>query len=186
MSEISDTRPLAPTPAQLAIRVGGKAQVVTYEQAFGLAFSLSERKQFEPAARLFEKLEKFTDRGPRAFIMHAYCEAAALQFDRCSRPLSAAFDGERQSLASDLHNAFISYHVGIRQDAINALVDLVNRDRELPTVCLLLGDMFHALGNPKMARKCWSLAIERDWPNGAVAIVATRHLQATESAKQAS
>jgi hypothetical protein len=180
MSELSDTRPLSPLPVRLEIRIGGTTRVATYEQVFELAFALIDRKEFASAAQLFEQLEQFHDRGPRAYIMHAYCEAASLQFDRCSKPLAAAFDGEKQLLASELHNAFISYHVGIRQDAINALVRLVNGDRDLPTLCLLLGDMFRATGHSKLARKCWSLAIQRDWPNGAVAIVAQRHLQANQ------
>jgi hypothetical protein len=177
MSEHSDTKPLTPAPAILEVNVGGKVQVMSYEQAFLLACTLIDQKQFENAARLFERLQAFTDRGPRAFIMQAFCEAAALHFDNCSKPLAATFDGENQSLAADLHNAFISYHVGIRQDAITSLADLVNRHRDLPTICLLLGDMFRGMGKPGMARKCWTLAVKRDWPNGAVAIVAARHMQ---------
>jgi hypothetical protein len=177
MSEHSDTRPLAPAPAQVNVNLGGSIRVVSYEQAFVLAFALVDQKRYEHAARLFELLEQFTDRGPRAFIMQAFCEAAASRFDDCSKPLAATFHGDDQSIAAELHNAFISYHVGIRQDAIAALADIVNRNRELPTVCLLLGDMFHAKGNTESASKCWSLAIQRDWPNGSVAIVAARHMR---------
>lgn len=177
MSEHSDTRPLAPAPANLEITMGGKVRTVSYEQAFVLAFALMDQKQYEQAARLFERLEMFTDRGPRAFIMQAFCEAAASRFDGCSKPLTATFQGDSQSLAADLHSAFISYHVGIRQDAITTLAEIVNRNRELPTLCLLLGDMFQAFGKTEMARNCWSLAIKRDWPNGSVAIVAARRMQ---------
>jgi hypothetical protein len=177
MSELSDTRPLTPAPAKVNVNVGGKVQTMSYEQAFVLAFALIDQKQYEHAARLFERLQQFTDRGPRAYIMQAFCEAAASHFDSCSKPLAATFNGDNQSLAAELHNAFISYHVGIRQEAISTLTDLVNRHRELPTVCLLLGDMFRALGKPDMARKCWSLAVKRDLPNGAVALVAARHMR---------
>jgi lipopolysaccharide biosynthesis regulator YciM len=177
VSEISDTRPLTPAPAKLEVQFDGKVHTVSYEQAFAIAFTLIDQKQFDEAARIFERLQAFTDRGPRAFIMQAYCEAAALHFDSCSKPLAAAFDGENRSLAADLHNAFISYHVGIRQDAITALTEIANQHRELPTVCLLLGDMFHATGKTDLGRKCWSLAVKRDWPNGSVALVATRHMQ---------
>jgi tetratricopeptide (TPR) repeat protein len=179
MSELADTGPLMPLPAQLEIQVGGKTYSVTYEQAFVHAFALIDQKQFESAARIFERLEQFTDRGPRAFIMQAFCEAAALHFDNCSKPLATTFDGKKRSLAADLHNAFISYHVGIRQDAINALVALVNQNRELPILCLLLGDMFRATGKIDLARKCWSLAVRRDLPNGAVALVASKHIHST-------
>jgi tetratricopeptide (TPR) repeat protein len=177
MSEHSDTRPLTPAPAKLELNIGSKVQAVSYEQAFSLAFTLIDEKRYEHAARLFERLQQFADRGPEAFIMQAFCEAAALHFDTCSKPLAATFDGENRSLAAELHNAFISYHVGIRQDAITALAELVNRNRDLPTLCLLLGDMLRAMGKTDQARKCWSLAIKRDLPNGSVAIVAARHIQ---------
>jgi hypothetical protein len=177
VSEISDTRPLTPAPAKLDIRFGGKVHAVSYEQAFALAFTLIDHKHFDEAARIFIRLQAITDRGPSALIMQAYCEAAALHFDSCSKPLTAAFHGENRSLAADLHSAFISYHVGIRQDAITALTEIANQHRELPTVCLVLGDMLHATGETNLAGKCWSLAVKRDWPNGSVAIVATRRMQ---------
>jgi hypothetical protein len=176
MSELSDTQPLGPAPATLDVHFGGKDRTVTYEQAFAFAFALIDQKQFETAAQLFERLQQFKDRGPSAFIMQAFCEAAASHFDRCSKPLAATFEGESRTLASDLHNAFISYHVGIREDAIKSLAELINRNRELPTLCLLLGDMFRAMGKADLARRCWSLAVKRDWPNGAVAMVAAQHL----------
>jgi hypothetical protein len=71
----------------------------------------------------------------------------------------------------------MSYHVGIRQDAINSMVELVNTHQDLPTLCLLLGDMLKEADNLPMARKCWSLAIHRDRTGGAVAAAAMRQLR---------
>ena len=159
---LSDTGPLGPQPVTIPIRWGGKDRNVSYEQAFVLACTLLERHQVEAAARLFERLEPYTDRGPRASIMHAFCEAAALHFDSCSKPLVSAFNGNNNSIAGDLHNAFISYHVGIRQDALQSMAELVNKYRDLPTLCLLLGNMFRAGGETAMARKCWSRAPNRE------------------------
>jgi hypothetical protein len=164
--------------AEIEFRLGERDYRLVYEQAFMFAYALLEQGKIEVAARIFERLESFQGRGPRAFIMQAFCEAAALHFDECSKPLVKVFDGENKPLAADLHNAFISYHVGIRDEALNAMIDLVNKHRELPTLCLLLGDMLRSTGQLKMARTCWQLAIQRDGPNGAVAAVASRHLQA--------
>jgi hypothetical protein len=175
--KLSDTQPLGPAPAFLQIRLQGKVRKVPYEQVFALACSLLEQRQFEDAAKLFQKLEQFRDRGPRASIMRAFCEAAALHFDTCSKPLATAFEGDKSAIVSDLHNAFISFHVGIRQDALQVMAELVNRRRDLPTLCLLLGYMLHAGGESAMAEKCWSMAVRRDRPGGAVAYVASRHLQ---------
>lgn len=177
MENLQDTKPIGPAPATLEVRFAKKVQKISYEQAFVLACSLIEQNQLEAATALFARLEKFTDRGPRAFIMQAFCEASALHFANCSKPLVDAFNGDRQSIAADLHNAFVSYHVGIRLEAIAAMADLVNKHHDLPTLCLLLGDMFGKVGNAEQAKKCWSLAVRRDWPNGAVALVAAQRLQ---------
>jgi Flp pilus assembly protein TadD len=164
-------------PAQIEIRIGKKVQRVAYAQAFMLACSLLDDGQVEDAIRLFERLAEFTDHGPRALIMLAFCHAAALHFEQCSRPLAELFNGDKKHVAADLHNAFVSYHVGIRQDALNIMVELVNKHPDLPTLCLLLGNMFAAAGESGMAKKCWSLAVHRDRNDGAVAAVATKHLK---------
>jgi hypothetical protein len=172
-----DTELEPPQPAEIAITMGGQTHRLGYEKAFALGFELLEKGKLADAAALFERLEEFADRGPRAFIMQAFCEAAALHFDQCSQPLARAFRGDRQAIAGALQSAFVSYHVGIRKDALNSLTELVNTHHELPTLCLLLGDMLETANDLPMARKCWSLAIHRDRPGGAVAAVAMRHLR---------
>jgi hypothetical protein len=169
--------PNAPPPAHIEIRVGKQVKRVAYAQAFMLACSLLDDGQIADAIRLFERLTEFTDHGPRALIMLAFCHAAALHFEQCNRPLAELFNGDKKQVAADLHNAFVSYHVGIRQDALNIMVELVNNHPDLPTLCLLLGKMFAAAGEPTMAKKCWSLAVHRDRQDGAVAAVASRHLK---------
>jgi hypothetical protein len=148
-----------------------------YEPAFARGCKLIEKGADADAAKLFERLEEFADRGPRAFIMQAFCEAAAMHFEECSRPLTEAFAGEKLAIASALHNAFISYHVGIREDALKSMAALVNKYQDLPTLCLLLGDMLETAGRLPMARKCWSLAVHRDREGGEVAAVAMQRLR---------
>ncbi len=174
-----DTKPEEwfPAPAEIEITIGGKNRRLGYERAFALGCSLIEKGHAAEAAKLFERLEEFTDRGPRAFIMQAFCEAAVLHFADCGKPLSEAFQGEKQRIATDLHTAFVSYHVGIRKDALKAMVELVNKHRDLPTLCLLLGDMLERASQLHLARKCWGLAVQRDHPGGAVAAVAMQHLR---------
>ncbi len=177
--DLDDTKPewWFPTPRQIGVSIGGRTQELTYEQAFSLGCSLLEKGDVTYAAKLFERLEEFPDRGPRAFIMQAFCEAAARHFDKCSQSLAEAFQGEERVIAAALHDAFLSYHVGVRQDAMKAMSELVNTYREYPTLCLLLGNMLEAAGNEAMARKCWSLAVHRDRPGGAVSGVAMRQLK---------
>src|SRR5688572_17400943 len=111
-------RNASPEPVEIEVGIGDKTHRLSYEKAFALGCTLLEKGYVGEAAALFERLEEFTDRGPRAFIMQAFCEAAALHFENCSGPLMEAFDGENQEIAGALHQAFVSYHVGIRQDAI--------------------------------------------------------------------
>lgn len=180
MTEIDDEEDTVlepPPPAEIDVTIDGKTYRLPYQKAFSLGCKLLKKGQAAEAAKLFERLEEFADRGPRAFIMQAFCEAAALHFEDCSRPLAEVFEGEQQQIAGALHNAFVSYHVGIRQDGLRAMIELVNKYQELPTLCLLLGDMLESAGRLPLARKCWSLAVHRDRPGGAVAAVAMRRLR---------
>jgi hypothetical protein len=162
-----------PAPAEIALTINGELHTLPYEKAFALGCSLLEKGLPEQASRVFEKLEPFSDRGPRAFIMRAFCEAAAKHFAQCSAALSQAFEGESQEVAETLHSVFVYYHLACRKEAMH---DLANKHHELPTLCLLLGDMLAAAGNSSLARKCWKLALRRDRPDGAVAAVSKQRL----------
>lgn len=168
--------PKNPAPAAIEVVLDGERKRLTYEQAFQLGCVLLKSGKQLDAAKLFACMEEFSDRGPRAFIMQAFSEAAAMRFEQCGEALSEAFPNE-QEIATKLQNAFVSYHVGIRQDGVNALIELVNEHDDLPTVCLLLGDMLAKMERHEMARKCWSLAVERDRAGGAVANVAAIRLK---------
>lgn len=177
--DLDDTKPewWFPTSRLITVTINGQPREVTYEQAFSLGCKLLENGDVGPAAKLFERLEEFSDRGPRAFIMQAFCEAAARHFDKCSESLSEVFQGDEREIATALHDVFLSYHVGVRQEALKGMSQLVNKYREYPTLCLLLGNMLQAAGNEAMAQKCWSLAVHRDRPGGSVSNVAMRQLK---------
>jgi hypothetical protein len=179
MSELQPTKAdvSAPAPSQIEVRLGKKIYHLAYVPAFALAYALLKQGQCEDAATLFERLKAFTDQGPKALIMEAFCHAATLHFSDCGKPLGEIFNGERQHVAAELHNAFVSFHVGIRQDALTTMIDLVNKHPDLPTLCLLLGDMFAKTGQVDMARTCWKMAVKRDHLGGAVAVVASRQLK---------
>lgn len=180
MPESSESNSKSAGPVDIAVIVDGKARRLRYDKAFILGCKLLETGHARDAARLFERMEEFVDRGPRAFIMQAFCEAAAMHFEKASKPLETAFEGDDRKIAESLQAAFVSYHVGIRHDAIKTMTELVNTYHDLPTLCLLLGDMLNASGKLPLARKCWSLAIHRDRTGGAVAAAAMRQLRRFE------
>ncbi len=161
---IADSDAESTLPVDIEIVVDGRPQRLRYDKAFVLACALLENGQTSEAGKLFERLEAFTDRGPRAFIMQAFCEAASMRVEKCGESLSAAFEGEDQKIADALQSAFVSYHVGIRQDALQVMTDLVNAHHNLPTLCLLLGNMLKADEKLPLARNAGrsrSSAIER-------------------------
>lgn len=164
-------------PVDIEVVIDGRPQRLRYDKAFVLACALLEKGQLDEASKLFERLEDFVDRGPRAFIMQAFCEAASLHLEKCSESLAEAFEGEDRSIADALQSAFVSFHVGIRQDALKTMTDLVNAHHELPTLCLLLGNMLKKDHKIPLAKKCWKMAIQRDRTGGAVAAAATRQLK---------
>jgi hypothetical protein len=168
---LTNIRAVAPDPATIKVGIRGKTFSLSYEKAFQLGTFLLNKKRPEAAAKMFERLMQFTDRGPRAAIMRAYCEAAARRCEGCSAALSVAFPSRQRRIAEALHNAFVSYHIGMRDEAVEAIADLCKARHDLPSVCLLLGDMFAARQDWKRAKRCWSLSVERDAPNGAVALV---------------
>jgi hypothetical protein len=177
-----DPDPLAvemPAPATIELRIGGELRQVAYEQAFVAACSLLDHGQHEAASAIFKRLEAFTDRGPRAFIMHAFCESAAKNYDACQAALDEAFKDRPEGIVSQLQDAFVSYHVGIKAEGRQALAELVDQQQHLPTLCLIMGNMLKASGDLTLARRCWTFAIERDRPQGAVAAAAESKLRHT-------
>jgi thioredoxin-like negative regulator of GroEL len=158
------------------MHIGGRKHVVTYEQAFSHGHMPLEKGHVEEAASVFSILVKTPDRGPRAQIMLARCQAAMASFAGSREVLGTVFHGDQQIIADELQGAFVYYKLGMRAEALKCIAGLVRRHRALPTICLILGDMFHADGDISRARQCWRLAIERDRPNGGVALAAKRQL----------
>jgi len=60
--------------------VSGEGNLFPYAKKFALACKLLEAGKIAEASELFSRVEEFTDRGPRAFIMHAFGEVATLHF----------------------------------------------------------------------------------------------------------
>jgi hypothetical protein len=172
-----DTPQNPPEPAKISLRVDGQEREFTYEQAYVIGCSLLEKGKPAEAAQIFGRLEEFPDRGPRAFIMGAFCSAATHEYATCSSQLTQAFEGDDLTLASALHDAFISINVGIRKEGIESLAKLVDEHKNLPTLSLLLGDLLAKSENLPLAKRCWSLAVKRDRPGGAVALAAARQLK---------
>ena len=157
--------------------IGGKSLMLDYPHAFALGDQLLQSGHVTTARAIFESLGKTPNRGPRAQIMLALCQARLNEFAACSTTLAAAFDHDKDSISDNLHSALVFQKLGFRSDAIDTLGQLVTRFAGLPTVCLLLGDLFAVQGDRDKASDCWTMALKRDRLRGGVALAASRRLK---------
>ena len=110
--------------------------------------------------------------------MLAYCKARLKEYTLCSEVLHMLFGEKQAAVAEALHTAFVYSNLGLWPDTIRELAKVADDRPDLPSVCLLLGDLFAGLGRRDKALRCWRLAIQRDQPNGSVASEAQRELAA--------
>jgi len=158
--------------------VGGRKVALDFPHAFALGDVLLERGELEAAKSVFELLAAVGDRGPRAKIMLARCQSSLGNFTDCSATLEAAFGDDKETIAEPLHSALVYQKLGFRNDAIRTFGDLARRFESLPTICLLLGDLFAKQGDRAKAVACWKMADKRDRLRGGVALAAGRRLKA--------
>lgn len=180
-----DTAELQVSPAlpelTFTFQLGDQKRHLTFAQAFAYGYSLCRAKKFGAAAAVFERLAKVKERGPRSYIMLALCKAGLADFKGAKSVLDRAFPGEECLLADAIQEVIVESRIGFKDVALRELVDLANNHRDLPTLCLWLGDLLETNGNLGKARQCWKLAVKRDRPDGAVALVARQQLHRTVS-----
>jgi len=161
--------------------IGGKSLALDYPRAFALGDQLLQSGHVKTARAIFESIGKTPHRGPRAQIMLALCQARLNEFAACFTTLAAAFEDDKQSISENLHSALVFQKLGFRSDAIDTLGKLVTQFAGLPTVCLLLGDLFAVQGDHGKASDCWTMALKRDRLQGGVALAARRRLKSTQT-----
>jgi len=171
-----ENRRVKPTAPRFKLKFDGQTRELTYQDAFAHAYDLAREGRMERAERIFEALCGVSDRGPRARIMLARCRAQRLDFQGSKTTLDETFSAE-PALACGLHDAFVLERFGMRKDAVQELAPIANERRDLPTICLLLGDLLAEDRKLDKAQQCWKLAVKRDRPDGAVGLLARRALQ---------
>jgi len=169
-------RPEPDNKVRLNIHVGEKTEEVSYQQAFVLGHKQLKRRQFALAVAIFEELARIPDRGPRAHIMLAIGKSGLSQYAAAQAVLNRA-PALHPSLAAAIYDVIVQSRMGFKEDAVHDLVEIVNEHKDLPTLCLWLGDMLEANQQTKNAVKCWQLAQKRDRVGGAVAVAANQQLR---------
>jgi tetratricopeptide (TPR) repeat protein len=163
---------------QIRVRFGHKTYCLSLSKAFTFAHELACRKKYHDAARVCEALVQSEHVGARASIMLAFCKARMKDYSSCSELLRKLFGEDNAAVAEALHTAFVYINLGLLSDAIRELATVADGRPDLPSACLLLGDLFAGVGQRKKAIQCWQLAIQRDQPDGSVASEARREVAA--------
>lgn len=177
MTSLSKT-PTAPKPAQFTLHVGDRTCVRSYQALFDIGHQLWKRQNYAEAHKVFERLATIADRGPRSHILLAHCKAMLGDYSGCSATLSGGLASNGfGSASSELHNAFVLWKCGMFGDVKQELEKVVNEHAELPTPCLLLADLLLMTGSRRGPFALLKKAIERDRPDGAVALVARHCLE---------
>lgn len=184
-SALADTRPFDFSTLKLKPRfkfkIGEKQYDLTFQDAFTYAHGLSKNLHLASAIAIFDRISSVVGEGLRAKIMLAHCHAKLSNFEQSKQLLDTAFPQDLL-LAQQIQDAFVYETLGVKHDALEQLVQLVNSHKELPTLCLLLGDMLETKKRYAEAQRCWQLAIKRDSPDGAVAIAAQKQFTRLETA----
>jgi hypothetical protein len=162
-----------PAPISFSIRQGSEIVQLTYEQLFAAGYKLWLARKYEHAATIFERLTAASDRGPRAHIFLAHCRAMLEDYGGCCAALNEALGEERYGMAAtDLHDAFVYWRVGLWSDVKQTLGKIVSDHPDLPTPCLLLASLASRSGNRRLVARYLQMAVKRDRSGGAIGQVA--------------
>ena len=167
---------LAPENGRVPVRLGDRTYSLNPQRAFFDGYCLMRAGQYEEAAMIFNAISAAGAYPRPSAIMLARCKAGLHDYEACLELLRGALAGEPEEVADMLHTAFVYDAEGMLTDAIRELVYLARVRPDLPTPCLLLGDLFTRVGMQSNAARSWKLAIERDNAGGAVDAAARKRL----------
>jgi hypothetical protein len=170
-------RMLATQESRIRLLVGERSYLLDPQRAFVFAHTLILKKEYDKAATVLEAVVASKVEHPRPAILLAYCQAALKEYAASHDLLELSFPEDRRPVANRLHDAFAYHGLGVKRDTLQELISLSNEYKDLPTVCLILGDLFAEVKNLRQASLCWKLAVQRDGKEGIVAQAAREVLR---------
>lgn len=182
-SDASNAPPLESmnTSRRFTVNRNGRMEKLTFEQLFATGHRLWMRKDYETARSVFTELMQASDRGPRAAIFLAHCHAMLGDYGSCSATLNRALPkDEYGDVATRLHDAFVFWKVGLFVDVRKELSTMTERWPSLPSLSLILGDLFLMTGAMRRSKQFLLQAIRNDRQAGGVALAAESSLRAIE------
>jgi hypothetical protein len=163
--------------SRIRLLVGERSYLLDPQRAFVFAHTLILKKEYDKAATVLQAVVASKVEHPRPAILLAYCKAALKDYAASHDLLELSFPEEKQLVADRLHDAFTYHGLGVKTDTLQELIKLSNDYKDLPTVCLILGDIFAEVKNLHQAALCWKLAMQRDGKEGIVAQAAREVLR---------
>jgi hypothetical protein len=163
--------------SRIRLQIGERSYLLDPQHAFVFAHTLILKQEYDKAATVLQAVVTSKVEHPRPAIMLAYCQAAMKNYAASHDLLELSFPQDKQQVANRLHDAFAYHGLGVKSDTLQELINLANEYKDLPTVCLILGDLFAEARNLRQAALCWKLAIQRDGKEGIVAKAARETLQ---------
>lgn len=164
---------------KLTIHWAGQKYHLSVERAFSLAHQLLCRGKLEAATSVLEWLEQTLPDDRRVKVLHARCEARLGHFAECSQLLNQGFveSGCWSDVPGPLHTALVYRATGLLPDARQEVKELCSRHPELPSLWLLAGDLWLAVGRADKAQEAWNLAARNDHDPSLIATTARHRIQ---------
>lgn len=177
MSNTKSSKPSA--PRKLTIHLSGQTHHLSVERAFSLAHQLLCRGKLDAATSVLAWLEQTLPEDRRVKVLHARCEARLGHFAECSQLLNQGFvESSRWSdVPGPLHAALVYRATGLLPDARHELKELCSRHPELPSLWLLAGDLWLAVGRADKAQEAWNIAARHDYAPSLIATTARHRIQ---------
>ncbi|MFO0977984.1 MAG: hypothetical protein U0996_16380 [Planctomycetaceae bacterium] len=158
-----------PKAAMYTVRRGDRCEQWTYETLFDYGHRLLMKGKYDSGAAVFAELASAKDYEPKASVFLAWCHAMRDDYAGSSATLSRALPRDMYGdVASRLHDLFVLWRVGLFLDVKKELTQLAAGHPELPSLCLLLGDLLKTCGADRLSRRFYRKAIELDRPDGAI------------------
>lgn len=163
----------------IALMVDGQRRDVSFNDAFSFGHQLWRRGKVLESTLVFQRLQRLDSTCRPARFMLARGLARLGKFADCHQLLHETLGAEDSSLASKLHDAFVMRAVGHKRDAIRELAEIAKGHDDLPSICLILGDLWESLGDSRCAQAAWKLAAQRARGRGPVAHSAAFQMAST-------
>lgn len=148
----------------ISVRIHGHCSQIGTSDAFALAHQMLCRGKFEAADLLLNWLTGILPNDRRVIVLKARCAARQGRYEKCSQllntiPIEGAWSDD---IVEQLHAAIIYRVAGLFADARNELRAICGAHPNLPSLWLMIGDLWLGVGRPDNAESAWRSAARFD------------------------